>query len=37
METLGYVFVYLLKGQLPWQGNKNKDKVAENQKIKEIK
>lgn len=37
METLGYVFMYLLRGSLPWQDLKGKDKKLENIKIKDIK
>ncbi|KAK8888969.1 hypothetical protein M9Y10_033710 [Tritrichomonas musculus] len=33
MESLGYVFVYLLKGKLPWQGLQARDN---NQKLEKI-
>lgn len=37
MESLGYIFLYLLKGSLPWQGIKAKDKAEKYEKIKEMK
>ncbi len=37
LESLGYVWIYLLKGYLPWQGLKMKDKKAKYDAIKEKK
>lgn len=37
LESLGYVFVYLLKGVLPWQNLKAKDLNEKYEKIKEKK
>lgn len=37
LESAGYVFVYLLKGELPWQGIKETQKVKKYRKIYEIK
>ena len=28
MESLGYIFIYFLKGQLPWQGMENKSETT---------
>ena len=37
MESIGYLFIYLLKGILPWQGLKIKQKSEKYSKIREIK
>ena len=37
MESLGYTFVYLLKGSLPWQGVKGENRLEKYTMIKEIK
>ena len=33
MESIGYMFIYLLKGKLPWQGIQAKDKKEKMKKI----
>lgn len=37
LESLGYIFVYFLKGKLPWQGIPAPDRKAKFSKIKEVK
>lgn len=37
LEAIGYILIYLLKGKLPWQGIKNKDKKKRYTKIGELK
>ena len=37
LEALGYVLLFLLLGQLPWQGLKENSKAAKNQKMRELK
>lgn len=37
MESLGYVFIYFLKGSLPWQNQQGKNRNEKYEKIKEKK
>jgi len=37
LEALGYVFLYFLRGKLPWQGLKAKTKALKYKKILETK
>ena len=37
MEALGYIFMYFLKGAVPWQGLKAKTKAQKYEKISEKK
>lgn len=37
LESLGYVLVYLAKGELPWHGIKGKTKKEKYKKIMEVK
>jgi Protein kinase domain. len=37
LESLGYVFIYLFKGSLPWQGMKANNKLEKYNKIMEKK
>lgn len=37
LESLGYLFVYLATGYLPWQGIKAKTKIEKYEKIFDIK
>ena len=37
LESAGYVFVYMLKGKLPWQGIKASSKRQKYEKIREMK
>ena len=37
MESLGFVLVYFLRGELPWMGLKAVDKQDKYEKIKNLK
>lgn len=37
MESFGYVLLYFIKGKLPWQGLRTKEKADKYEKIKEMK
>ncbi|KCV71038.1 CK1/CK1/CK1-D protein kinase [Fonticula alba] len=37
MEALGYIFMYFLRGSLPWQGQRHGTKAQKYEKIKHIK
>ena len=37
MEALGYIFMYFLKGAVPWQGLRAKTKAQKYEKISEKK
>ena len=37
LESLGYVFIYLLNGHLPWMGVRGSGKQEKKEKIMEIK
>ena len=37
LEAIGYMFIYFMKGKLPWQGIKSKTREEREQKIGEMK